>query len=218
MFFLALKIFSWQPYYQVIFVSTFAQLFSWRILIPFESLLPIPADSILFWLIGSRYEFWENDVSLSPMVPIVILLFGITKFNQIKTFLKIPIYRIGIIVTFIVIWCSIEMAMGKGLFWNLIKDFPIIKSTHVNVRYAGALVLLFSILFAFCFSKLTAKKNLRLKIGVSFIIISTTFASMASYQSIIHQKETYRNYHAHNAESVWANISSNTLTIEYLIS
>ena len=206
------EFFSWQPYYQVIFVSTFAQLFSWRILIPFESLLPIPADSILFWLIGSRYEFWENDVSLSPIVPIVILLFGITKFNQIKTFLKIPIYRIGIIATFIVIWCSIEMAMGKGLFWNLIKDFPIIKSTHVNVRYAGALVLLFSILFAFCFSKLTAKKNLRSKIVVSFIIISTTLASMASYQSIIHQKESYRNYNLNNSESTWTDIKSNALS------
>ena len=204
--------FSWQPYYQVILVSSFAQLFAWRILIPFEFMLPIPADSILFWLIGSRYEFWENDVSLSPVVPVVIFVFSLLRLSEIKRFLKIPTNQTAVIFILISLWCSIEMTMGKGLFWTIVKDLPVIKSTHVNVRYAGALILLFSLLFAFCFSKLTSKTNSRLKIGFSLIIISTTFASMVSYHSIIDQKESYRNYHAHNAESTWSSVSSNTMT------
>ena len=77
------------------------------------------------------------------------------------------------------------MAMGKGLYWNLIKDFPIIKSTHVNVRYAETCSSLFNII---CLFPINTKKNHRSKIVVSFIIISTTLASMASYQSIIDQK------------------------------
>ena len=204
--------FSWQPYYQVIIVSIFAQLFSWRILIPFESLLPIPADSILFWLIGSRYEFWENDVSLSPVVPVVIFIFVFLRFPEIKKFLKIPSNRTAVIFILVSLWFSIEMTMGKGIFWSLIKEFPIIKSTHVNVRYAGAFVLLFSLLFAFCSSKLTTKTNFRLKIVVSLIIISTTLASMASYQSIIDQKESYRSYNLNNSESTWTDIKRNILS------
>ena len=42
------EFFTWQPYLQVLSVSVFAQLFSWRIMIPFESILPVPANSILF--------------------------------------------------------------------------------------------------------------------------------------------------------------------------
>jgi len=84
------EFFTWQPYLQVLIFSTFAQLFSWRIMIPFESILPIPADSILFWVIGSKYEFWENDVSLSPVIPFVILFCIIAKFSIIKNLLKSP--------------------------------------------------------------------------------------------------------------------------------
>jgi hypothetical protein len=204
------EFFSWQPYYQVMLVSTFAQLFSWRMLIPFESFLPIPADSILFWLIGSRYEFWENDVSLSPVVPVFIFFFAIAKFFQIKNFLKIPINRVGIIATLIVIWCSIEMTMGKGLFWSLIKDLPVINSTHVNVRYAGALVLLFSLLFGFCCYTLLSPRSNTFRMWAVSVILFITFLSMSSYCKIFESKQTYRSYDVSIPSSTWSHISNKT--------
>jgi len=200
---------TWQPYYQVILVSTFAQLFSWRILIPFESFLPIPADSVLFWLIGSRYEFWENDVSLSPAVPVVIFIFIFSRFSNIKKFFKVPTNKLVFIIFILIIWFSIEMSMGKGLFWSLIKDLPIIKSTHVNVRYAGALTLLFSILFAFCFSKIIATKSTKYSILSALLIIALTFASFTTYYSITEQKEAYRSYDLSNSIDSWSVVSNN---------
>ena len=202
------EFFSWQPYLQVLIISTFAQLFSWRIMIPFESILPIPADSVLFWLIGSKYEFWENDVSLSPVVPALIFFFVITRFSQIKSFLKNPTCRLGFIATLLIIWCSIEMAMGKGFFWTLIKDFPIIKSTHVNVRYAGALVLVFSILFAFCYSKLLVHRSKGFKVWCTIFILSITFLSMSSYSKITYSKTAYHCYDASISSSTWSEILS----------
>jgi hypothetical protein len=208
------EFFTWQPYLQVLSVSVFAQLFSWRIMIPFESILPVPADSILFWLIGSKYEFWENDVSLSPVVPAVIFFFIMAKFSQIKKFLKIPINRVGLITTLIVIWCSIEMSMGKGLFWSLVKDLPLIKSTHVNVRYTGALVLFFSLLFGFCCFKLLSLKSHMFKIWTASILLFITFLSISSYCKISESKKAYRSYDISNSNSIWSDISSSTKSHE----
>ena len=202
------EFFTWQPYYQVILVSTFAQLFSWRILIPFESILPIPADSILFWLIGSRYEFWENDVSLSPVVPFIIFIFIYLRFSDIKKFLIISVNRNTFIAFLFILWFSIEMTMGKGLFWSLIRALPIIKSTHVNVRYAGALTLTISILFAFCFSKLIDSKNSKYREWITLLIIGASFASMATYQSITKQKGAYRSFDVNDIENSWSDFSS----------
>ena len=203
-----LEFFSWQPYYQVLLTSIFAQLFSWRILMPFESILPIPADSILFWLIGSKYEFWENDVSLSPVVFVVISLYIIVKYSKIRRFVSAPINRIGLLATLIVIWCSIEMTMGKGLFWTLVKDLPIVRSSHVNVRYAGALTLFASIIFAYSYSYLIANRSPKFKTYLTLFLIFITLSSMASYKNIITQKEAYRNFDLSDAESAWSDIST----------
>ena len=201
------EFFTWQPYYQVVLVSAFAQLFSWRILIPFESILPVPADSILFWLIGSKYEFWENDVSLSPVVPFVIFAFIYLRFSEIKKFFIVPVNRNTFIAFLFILWFSIEMTMGKGLFWSLIRDLPIIKSTHVNVRYAAALTFTISILFAFSFSKLIDSKNTKYRKWVTIFIIGASFASMATYQSIAKQKDAYRSFDVNNIEKSWSDFS-----------
>ena len=201
------EFFTWQPYYQVILVSTFAQLFSWRIFIPFESILPVPADSILFWLIGSKYEFWENDVSLSPVVPFVIFVFIYLRFSEIKKFFIDPANRNTFIAFLFILWFSIEMTMGKGLFWSLIRDLPIIKSTHVNVRYAAALTFTISILFAFSFSKLIDSKNTKYRKWVTIFTIGTSFASMVTYQSITKQKRAYRSFDVNKIEKSWSDFS-----------
>ena len=183
-------------------------------MIPFESILPIPADSILFWVIGSKYEFWENDVSLSPVVPFVILFYIIAKFSIIKNLLKSPTNRYGIVATLIVIWISIEMTMGKGFIWTLIKDLPVIKSTHVNVRYAGALVLMFCILFAFCYSKLLVHRSHGFKTWCTIFILFITFLSMSSYCKITYSKTAYHSYDASISNSTWTGISSENNSYE----
>ena len=99
------------------------------------------------------------------------------------------------------------MTMGKGLFWSLVKDLPVIKSTHVNVRYAGALTLFTSILFACSFSQLIANRTSKFKNYITLLFIFVTFLSMTSYHNIITQKETYRNFDLSDAESTWSDIA-----------
>lgn len=200
--------YTWQPYLLVFFSTIFAQLFLSRILIPFESILPAPADSILFWLIGSRYEFWENDVSLSPVVPAVFLLFVFFRHRKIRYFIKNKYNILGLSATFLIILITIEVSMGKGFFWSFIKNLPVIKSTHVNVRFTGSLTLLFSLLFAFCFSNLLLDKPDKFK-KFSFIAsLFITYISLVSYQKIISKKPDYRNFDLQNPLKTWSNITT----------
>ena len=195
--------FSWQPYFIAFPFSTIAQLFSWRILIPFESILPVPADSVLFWIVGSRYEFWENDVSLSPVVPITLVIFFIVNKMKLSQFISKPKNRLYLLALIAIFWISIEMSIGKGPTWSLIKELPIVKSTHVNVRYTGAMTLFATLLFSFCYTSLIKKKSLIFKKSVTSLIIFISFISMSSYYFISIQKKAYSAYNITNEIIVW---------------
>jgi len=142
------------------------------------------------------------------VVPFIIFIFIYLRFSDIKKFLIIPVNRNTFIAFLFILWFSIEMTMGKGLFWSLIRDLPIIKSTHVNVRYAGALTLTISILFAFCFSKLIYSKDTKYIKWITLLIIGTSFASMATYRSITKQKGAYRSFDVNIIENSWSDFSS----------
>ena len=195
---------SWQPYFISLPFANLFQLFSWRYLYPIEALLPIPADSILFWVCGSRYEFWENDVSVSPVV-LPMLLYGIYKLrNQIKKiFLEKKLCSLLMLMVF---WFSAEISIGKGLSWTIIKDLPMIKSTHVNVRYCGSLILFLTILTSYFHFYLFRKGSKLYNNLFTFLAISLSVLSMFSYYFIIDDKDGFISYDRSYEKTVWEEI------------
>lgn len=195
---------SWQSYFIALPFANFFQLFSWRLLYPFESLLPIPADSILFWVCGSRYEFWENDCSVSPVV-LPIMAYFIYKFRKviITKLIKNKSYFIFLLMS---LWITAEISIGKGLFWQIIKDLPFIKSTHVNVRYCGSMILFITILFS-CSYYYLIKFNIIKNNNLLFYSINIiSLLSALSYVSFLDRKDAFL-AHDHSTENkIWANI------------
>ena len=195
---------TWQNYAIAFPFANFFQLFSWRFLFPIESLLPIPADSILFWICGSRYEFWENDVSVSPVVLPILLMFCYKFKQKIKLIVqKKKIIFILMIVTF---WISAEISIGKGIFWEIMKNLPVIKSTHVNVRYCSSIILFLTILTSLCHFHITKKMNDGKRSAFFYSTISISIFSMLSYSFMIKQKKAFMSYD-HTLESeIWSEI------------
>lgn len=200
---------TWQSYFISFPLANLFQLFSWRYLFPVESLLPNSAESILFWICGSRYEFWENDVSISPVF-LPIFIFFLHKFKlKIKNIIRTQKrYFFLLILTF---WISAEISIGKGLFWSLLKDLPVLKSTHVNVRYCGSIVLIISILTAYSYSHISRGLNSVKNNFFLISIISISLLSMLSYSFIIDKKTGFYSYDIQLEENMWNDIQSGNL-------
>ena len=197
---------SWQHYAIALPFANLFQLFSWRFLYPIESFLPVPADSILFWFCGSRYEFWENDTSVSPIV-LPLIIFFIYKFKD-KIGLIIKKRKFLFSLLLFTFWFSAEISIGKGFFWNLISNFPVIKSTHVNVRYCGSIILFLTIFCSFCFFYLFNNKSVRKRRFVYYFSISISILSMLSYIFFIKEKEGFLS-HDHTIENdIWEKIQN----------
>ena len=204
---------SWQPYYQVFTLTSFSQLFLWRYIFPIESFLPIPADSILFWLIGSRYGFWENDMSLSPIVlPIIALAFLLNckkkSFSSIIKSNKIPI-----ILLLLYFWFLIELCIGKGFIWSSIKDFPVLRSLHVNMRFTSVLILFFTLIFSFSIHILSKRFTWLNNYMAGSILNILSLASFSSYYFMLDHKPTYSNYNISKDVEVWEKIKSGNLFV-----
>ena len=132
----------------------------------------------------------------------------IAKFPTIKNSSKSPTKQIWY---FCHIDCNLDFNRndnGQRPLLTLIKDLPVIKSTHVNVRYAGALVLLFSILFAFCYSKLLVHRSLGFKIWCTISVLFITFLSMSNYSKITYSKTAYHSFDASISSSTWSDLLS----------
>ena len=197
---------SWQSYFIALPFANLFQLFSWRLLYPFESLLPIPADSILFWVCGSRYEFWENDCSVSPIVlpTIAYFIYKFRKFIATKIINK----KLYFLFLFISLWMTAEISIGKGVFWHIIKDMPFIKSTHVNVRYCGSIILLVTIVFSYSYHYLIKFNLIKKDLLLFYSIILISLLSALSYVSFIDRKNAFL-AHDHSTENeIWANIQN----------
>lgn len=200
---------SWQSYFISMPLANFFQLFSWRYLFPIEFLLPVPADSILFWVCGSRYEFWENDVSVSPMFLPIFMVFVYQYRRKIKCIIKDKkFFCFLLVMTF---WISSELSIGKGLFWNLVKDLPFIKSTHVNVRYCGSIILVVTILSAFSYFHLTRKMNILKSNLFLYVTIVISLLSMVSYYLMIKEKPAFYAYNINDENEIWSDIQNGNL-------
>jgi hypothetical protein len=127
---------------------------------------------------GSRYEIWETDISI-PLAALLILLFyvvailrrGITKAAKINT---------GTIIAAIFLalgsWLAIEFTLAQGTLYQLLDKLPIIRSTHVNVRFASAFIVPASILASRGFDSLFLKQKFQATIPFTILSLVTIAA------------------------------------------
>ena len=197
---------SWQPYYIAFPFACFAQLFSFRFLSPLENFLPIPADSILFWFIGSNYEFWENDVSISPIVLIISIIFLIRNRKIILSYINKHNNIYLVFALIFVFWISFEWSIGKGYSWEAVKDLPVFRSTHVNVRFTGAMILPITLIFGLVYSNILKSLTYKKKLITTIVAIFISILSMFSYSKISDQKGAYSAYNISNENRIWKKI------------
>ena len=97
---------------------------------------------------GAPYGYWEFDMSLSPIIFLLILAGCIRFFHAPKIYAKKYFAGKNLPAFFCLIfflWVALEFTLATGLIYPILQKLPILSSLHVNPRFAAA--FLFPIAF-----------------------------------------------------------------------
>jgi hypothetical protein len=92
---------------------------------------------------GTHYGMWELDMSMTPVVFIILLICAIKFLHNPKKYLgifTIQSQKIALLIFFLFTWMAIEFTLAKGIIYPVVRNLPILSSLRGNVRFAGAFI------------------------------------------------------------------------------
>ena len=165
---------------------------------------------------GALYGYWEFDMSLSPVV-IVILIVGIYSllrnpkknsglFNSKKKWIA---WALLLFFT----WLTIEFILAKGLIYPVIRNLPILSSLHVNPRFTAALLFPLALVAVLFYNRWTSKYSGKKSIFIFLAVNVLTLLPLGTY-FMIHDDLQSRTYNITESEKIYAEIrAGDTLNI-----
>jgi hypothetical protein len=101
-----------------------------------------------------RMGIWEVDTAVSPVV-LLCLIAGAAYVltNRTSPRLLDRRRRYAIVALVALTWVVVEMTLARGFVYPLIQPLPVMRSLHVNVRFAAVFILPLAILAAAVFDR-----------------------------------------------------------------
>ncbi len=172
-----------------------AQLFGVMVLAPLLILTGQNTDLLsgaLSNITGAVYGIWEIDTGISPVL-IAFLLAGLARFlvslrESTKRRFEASYVR-ALLLLFFAVWMIVELTFAKGWVYSLIRDLPVLRSLHVNVRFASTLIMPLILVGAFLINRFFLEHP---KSSIFAISSFCTMAALLSYFFLsreIHSRE-----------------------------
>ena len=111
---------------------------------------------------GAYYGIWETDIGLSPVLTVLLLVALVRLMRALRQrglHLAAPVPTATWLILLAAVWLTIEMTFARGLFYPFIKSLPVIRSMHVNVRFAAAFILPLILIGIIEYERLTADRS-----------------------------------------------------------
>ena len=134
---------------------------------------------------GTHYGMWELDISVTPVVLVIVLV-------CIVKFLRDPRKYLGMLITshrektallfFILFaWLAIEFALAKGFVYPLLRQLPILSSLRGNVRFVGAFIFPLAFFAAAVYDRWSKTWNEKKLLRTYFIVNVLAVVPLCSY-------------------------------------
>ena len=127
-------------------VGLIFQLLGTMTLVPLFTLAGMAPDTIPNYILSATradYGLWEMDMSVTPLVFIILLAGLIVFFHNPKNYLTRYLEKkkkIAFVTLLFTTWLVIEFILAKGMFYPFLRRLPILSSLHVNPRFTAALI------------------------------------------------------------------------------
>ncbi len=135
---------------------------------------PDTLSNFIYGMTRADYGFWEVDMSVTPIV-FIILLIGLTKFFYYpKKYLQRLLHgqkKIASLFLVFSLWLAVEFTLAKGLFYPILQNWPILSSLHVNLRFAAVFIFPFGLAAVLIYDKLVGAR-LTSKLFTIFLVVN----------------------------------------------
>lgn len=155
---------------------------------------------------GTDFGVWENNISLSPGLIILLLLgagFAIFSISRAKRHISMG-KGIVILLLGLAIWLVIDMSLAQGWLFGLVKSLPVISSLHANIRYTAAFIFPLAILGALIFHEIFKDRNFGNQ--AMFVVLALSALGMLSLYFVIPQDTYDRSYKISSSLATYAKI------------
>jgi hypothetical protein len=93
---------------------------------------------------GAKYGIWETDISLSPVLLVILLLQLARCLRRFRSEgdRKIQSSQWVALLFFVIsVWVVLELTLARGPIFSVMQGLPILGSLHVNVRFASVFIM-----------------------------------------------------------------------------
>jgi hypothetical protein len=108
---------------------------------------------------GAYYGIWETDIGLSPVLLFLLLIGLVRLFGALRKKRRLTLERSPRLFASLLlvagVWITLEMSLARGILFPYLKALPILRSMHVNVRFAAALILPLTLAGVFIYESLS---------------------------------------------------------------
>jgi hypothetical protein len=190
----------------------FLQLLGTMNLAPLFQIAGLNPDTIKNYILTATradYGYWEMDMSLSPIV-FILLAIGADKFfhHPKKYFGKLLDRHRIIAVIFLVLflWLAMEFTLAQGAIYPLLQHLPILSSLHVNIRFAAAFIFPLAFVAALIYNRLS---NSRYPFYIFIAVNILTLLPLGAY-FLFRSDLFYRYYDIRTAQKYYSEMQSGT--------
>jgi len=176
------------------FLGLLLQLLGVMNILPIASLAGVSAREVSDYLrhiTGAYYGLWELDISLSPVL-VVILMVGVVEYyfiNSRRGKLKLlKNQKIAMGLLGVSVWVTIEFIFAKGILFPFLSRMPVLGSLHVNVRYGAAFIFPLVLIGCVIFNNWVKKWGQKKIIWVSDLLSLISIIFLLSYFFVVDEQ------------------------------
>ncbi len=158
---------------------------------------------------GAYVGYWELDLSLSPVIWILLLGGFFTLANRLlrrRLSLLSPAMLPALALLGAAIWLTLEFTFGRGLFYPTLRNLPFLNALHVNPRFGSALLFPLALLAAATLQTWGECLTKRQALTLFLLFNLLTLFSLTAYQLLPLDKMQARTFDIRSLQEVYQNI------------
>ena len=166
---------------------------------------PMNYVGLLYTLIGANHGFWELDMSLSPALWILLLIGGIGLLLKPQGNFAFSRKKILLVIWLLIaVYLLMSFTLAKGELFHVLSRLPVLRSLHVNPRFASAGILPLALLGGLIFDKLVTRRfSERITLTMYLVLSALSLASLWSYFTLPLEL-SYRSFDITQIEDLYA--------------
>lgn len=162
---------------------------------------------LLMTYTGSELAFWELDISVTPLIWVLLLMGAGFLANGVITGAVRPDRKRFVALVFFLLFLelTIEFSIARGIFYPWVSKLPILNSLHINPRYTVTLIFPMVMLAIIALNSFLSlfSKNIQIQGFLFLAAVGIALAPLYVYFEIPMEKLNRRQFNVEGSREIY---------------